>query len=276
MLKQTEKHDKCYQNNEKLSQIRAKSSKLENFPKYVLVSQNNEWLIFWVSVYFQKSSHCCLNVCKLIFSLCRHQFLPQHLLNVSKKCSDCETHWAVLTKRCHLLVLEKWRPQSESELQFWQPEEEVAGPSPRGRTCPSPAGPGPASETWTQTSSQSELHRVNLKPHRESEVWSAASPGQLEESVLSILLLSVRGLTVVFIKVGSHFGPVDVCVLFALRDLEDKKKKKKSLVSVRTTKRSYRHTYWQIFLKQSHPGDTTVTDMKSIDYRWYWSQGSAL
>lgn len=42
MLKQTEKHDKCYQNNEKLSQIRAKSSKLENFSKCVLVSQNNE------------------------------------------------------------------------------------------------------------------------------------------------------------------------------------------------------------------------------------------
>ena len=94
-------------------------------------------------------------------------------------------------------------------------------------------------------------HWVNVKPHRESEVWSAASPGQLEESVLSILLLGVRGLTVVFIKVGSHSGPADVCVLFALRDLEDKKKKekkkkkkkkkKKSLVSVRTTKRSCKY-----------------------------------
>ena len=33
MLKQIEKHDKCYQNNEKLSQIKSQELKIREFPK---------------------------------------------------------------------------------------------------------------------------------------------------------------------------------------------------------------------------------------------------
>ena len=59
------------------------------------------------------------------------------------------------------------------------------------------------------------LHAVN---QQESGVcWAAGSPGQFQQGVLTILLLGVGRLTVVFIEVGSHLGPV--CVLVALRYL---------------------------------------------------------
>lgn len=60
----------------------------------------------------------------------------------------------------------------------------------------------------------------NVKHYSVPQVCSA-SPGQLKQRVLPILLLGVGGLAVVFIKVGCHYGPANIWVLFASRYLAD-------------------------------------------------------